>query len=186
LYKITAGELIQVLNANNLLIPAGEMDAAEGRFGIKIPALIETEQDIRNLPIRSDNFGVITLSDVATIQRTFKDATGFSTLDGKPTIALDVRKRLKANSIDTIAAVRDVVDLYRDQFSQEIQIDYMFDSSEYAQSMVSELMGNILTAMLLVVALVVATLGIRSGLLVGFWYSVLSSRLNDNCQYDGL
>ena len=168
LYKITAGELIQVLNANNLLIPAGEMDAGEGRFGIKIPALIETEQDIRNLPIRSDNFGVITLSDVATIQRTFKDATGFSTLDGKPTIALDVRKRLKANSIDTIAAVRDVVDLYRDQFSQEIQIDYMFDSSEYAQSMVSELMGNILTAMILVVALVVATLGIRSGLLVGF------------------
>ena len=168
LYKITAGELIQILNANNLLIPAGEMDAGEGRFGIKIPALIETEQDIRNLPIRSDNFGVITLSDVATIQRTFKDATGFSTLDGKPTIALDVRKRLKANSIDTIDAVRDVVDLYRDQFSQEIQIDYMFDSSEYAQSMVSELMGNILTAMILVVALVVATLGIRSGLLVGF------------------
>jgi multidrug efflux pump len=168
LYKITAGELIQILNANNLLIPAGEMDAGEGRFGIKIPALIETEQDIRSLPIRSDNFGVITLSDVATIQRTFKDATGFSTLDGKPTIALDVRKRLKANSIDTIDAVRDVVDLYRDQFSQEIQIDYMFDSSEYAQSMVSELMGNILTAMILVVALVVATLGIRSGLLVGF------------------
>lgn len=168
LYKITAGELIQVLNANNLLIPAGEMDAGEGRFGIKIPALIETEQDIRDLPIRSDNLGVITLSDVANIQRTFKDATGFSTLDGKPTIALDVRKRLKANSIDTIAAVREVVDLYRDQFSQEIQIDYMFDSSEYAQSMVSELMGNILTAMILVVALVVATLGIRSGLLVGF------------------
>jgi len=168
LYKITASELIQVLNANNLLIPAGEMDAAEGRFGIKIPALIETEQDIRDLPIRSDNFGVITLSDVANIQRTFKDATGFSTLDGKPTIALDVRKRLKANSIETIAAVREVVDLYRDQFSQEIEIDYMFDSSEYAKSMVGELMGNILTAMILVVALVVATLGIRSGLLVGF------------------
>ena len=79
-----------------------------------------------------------------------------------------MRKRLKANSIETIAAVREVVDLYRDQFSQEIEIDYMFDSSEYAQSMVSELMGNILTAMILVVALVVATLGIRSGLLVGF------------------
>ena len=168
LYKITADELVAILGANNLLIPAGEMDAGEGRFGIKIPALIETQQDIRDIPIRSDNLGVITLSDIATIQRTFKDPTGFSTLDGKPTIALDVRKRLKANSIETIAAVREVVDTYRDQFSQQIEIDYMFDSSEYAQSMVSELMGNILTAMLLVLALVVATLGIRSGLLVGF------------------
>ncbi len=168
LYKITTDELIYILSANNLLIPAGEMDAGEGRFGIKVPALIETEQDIRDIPIRSDNFGIITLSDIANIQRTFKDSTGFSTLDSKPTIALDVRKRLKANSIDTIAAVREIVDLNRDQFSQEIEIDYMFDSSEYAQSMVSELMGNILTAMVLVLALVVATLGIRSGLLVGF------------------
>ncbi|MGB2115328.1 MAG: efflux RND transporter permease subunit [Porticoccaceae bacterium] len=168
LYKITAGELIYILSANNLLIPAGQMDAGEGRFGIKVPALIETEEDIRDIPIRSNNLGVITLSDIASIQRTFKDSTGFSTLDGKPTIALDVRKRLKANSIDTIAAVRQVVDLHRDQFSQEIEIDYMFDSSEYAQSMVSELMGNIFTAMVLVLALVVATLGVRSGLLVGF------------------
>ena len=167
-YKITAEELVQILGANNLLIPAGEMEAGEGRFGIKIPALIENEQDIRNIPIRSDNLGVITLSDIAEIQRTFKDPLGFSTLDGKPTIALDVRKRLKANSIDTISAVREIVDAFKGQFSQEIQIDYMFDSSEYAQSMVSELMGNILTAMLLVLALVVATLGIRSGLLVGF------------------
>jgi multidrug efflux pump len=167
-YKITAEELVQILGANNLLIPAGEMEAGEGRFGIKIPALIENEQDIRNIPIRSDNLGVITLSDIAEIQRTFKDPLGFSTLDGKPTIALDVRKRLKANSIDTISAVREIVGAFKGQFSQEIQIDYMFDSSEYAQSMVSELMGNILTAMLLVLALVVATLGIRSGLLVGF------------------
>ena len=76
LYQITANELAHILGANNLLIPAGEMDAGEGRFGIKIPALIETEQDIRNLPIRSDNLGVITLSDIASIQRTFKDPTG--------------------------------------------------------------------------------------------------------------
>ena len=65
------------------------------------------------------------------------------------------------------------------------KIDYMFDSSEYAQSMVSELMGNILTAMLLVLALVVATLGNRSGLLVGFEFP-LPFGLDDHRQYYGL
>ena len=47
-------------------------------------------------------------------------------------------------------------------------MNFIFDSSDYAQSMVSELQGNILTAMSLVLILVVATLGVRSGLLVGF------------------
>lgn len=168
LYNISAGELAAILSANNLLIPAGEMDSGQGRFAVKVPALIETEQDIRDLPIRSDSYGVITLSDVAKVRRTFKDASGFSFFNGKPTIAVDVRKRLKANSIETINAVKQVIESNRDQFSQDIQIEYMFDSSEYAEAMVSELMGNIVTAMILVLVLVVATLGIRSGLLVGF------------------
>ena len=85
-----------------------------------------------------------------------------------PLLLLSVRKRLDANSIETVAAVRELVDLYRDQFSRDININFMMDSSEYAQNMVDELMGNILTAMALVLVLVVATLGTRSGLLVGF------------------
>ena len=167
-YNITADELLGSVRANNLLIPAGEMDAAQGRFGIKIPALIESTEDIRNLPLRFTADGVITLGDVAEVRRTFKDPLGFSTLNGKKTIAIDVRKRLKANSIETVTAVRSAIANAEGQFSQQIKIDYIFDSSEQAQSMVSELQGNILTAMSLVLVLVVATLGVRSGLLVGF------------------
>jgi len=167
-YNIRVDELVQLIRSNNLLIPAGEMDAAMGRFGIKVPALIETVQDIRQLPIRSDFNAVITLGDIANVRRTFTDPTGFSTFDGKPTIALNVRKRLGANSIETVAAVRQIVEDYRSQFSQDIHTDYIFDTSDYAKSMVSELLGNILTAVALVLVLVVATLGARSGLLVGF------------------
>ena len=167
-YNITADEMLRSVRANNLLIPAGEIDAAQGRFGIKVPALIETTEDIRRLPVRFTADGVITLGDIADIRRTFKDASGFSTINGQKTIAIDVRKRLNANAIETVAAVRAAVASYQGQFSQNINIDFIFDSSEYAQSMVSELQGNILTAMSLVLVLVVATLGVRSGLLVGF------------------
>jgi multidrug efflux pump len=167
-YNITADEMLRSVRGNNLLIPAGEIDAAQGRFGIKVPALIETTDDIRKLPVRFTADGVITLGDVADVRRTFKDASGFSTINGKKTIAIDVRKRLNANAIQTVADVRAAVASYQGQFSQNIDIEYIFDSSEYAQSMVSELQGNILTAMSLVLVLVVATLGVRSGLLVGF------------------
>ena len=167
-YNITATELLRSVRANNLLIPAGEMDAAQGRFGIKLPALIETADDIRSLPLRFTADGVITVGDVAEVRRTFKDPVGFSTINGEKTIAIDVRKRLKANSIETVAAVREAIANAPAKFSQEIEVNFIFDSSDYAQSMVSELQGNILTAMSLVLILVVATLGVRSGLLVGF------------------
>jgi len=167
-YGLRIDEIIQAVRVNNLLIPAGEMDAAQGRFGIKVPALIETAADIRTLPIRNNSDGAITLGDVADVRRTFKDPNGYSILNGKKTIALDVRKRITANEIRTVEAVRETVAQSRDLFSADMEIGYTFDSSLMTNDMISELQGNIITAMCLVLILVVATLGVKSGLLVGF------------------
>ena len=167
-YGLRIDEIIQTVRVNNLLIPAGEMDAAQGRFGIKVPALIETAADIRTLPIRNNSDGTVTLGDIADVRRTFKDPNGYSILNGKKTIALDVRKRITANEIRTVEAVRETVAQSRDLFSADMEIGYTFDSSVMTNDMISELQGNIITAMSLVLILVVATLGVKSGLLVGF------------------
>ena len=167
-YGLRIDEIIQAVRVNNLLIPAGEMDAAQGRFGIKVPALIETAADIRTLPIRNNSDGTVTLGDIADVRRTFKDPNGYSILNGKKTIALDVRKRITANEIRTVEAVRETVAQSRDLFSADMEIGYTFDSSVMTNDMISELQGNIITAMCLVLILVVATLGVKSGLLVGF------------------
>mgnify|MGYP001029583815 FL=1 len=166
-YGLRVDELIRAVTVNNLLIPAGEMDAAQGRFGIKVPALIETAEDIRALPVRHSAEGSITLGDVASIKRTFKDATGYSFINGKKAIAIEVRKRLNANLIKTVEASRAVIGESRDKFSADMDIGYVFDSSVFTNQMVEELQGNIITAMCLVLMLVVASLGVKSGLLVG-------------------
>ncbi|MDG2501283.1 MAG: efflux RND transporter permease subunit [Porticoccaceae bacterium] len=167
-YGLRIDELVRAVRINNLLIPAGEMDVAQGRFGIKVPALLETAADIRALPVRNNAEGSITLGDVASVRRTFKDTTGYSFINGKKAIAIEVRKRLDANLINTVDASRAVVERSRDKFSADMNIGYVFDSSVFTNQMVSELQGNIITAMCLVLVLVVATLGVKSGFLVGF------------------
>jgi multidrug efflux pump len=167
-YGLRIDELVRAVSINNLLIPAGEMDVAQGRFGIKVPALLETAADIRALPVRNNAEGSITLGDVASVRRTFKDTTGYSFINGKKAIAIDVRKRLDANLINTVDASRAAVERSRDKFSADMTIGYVFDASVMTNQMVSELQGNIITAMCLVLILVVATLGVKSGFLVGF------------------
>lgn len=167
-YGLRIDELMRAVSINNLLIPAGEMDVAQGRFGIKVPALLESAADIRALPVRNNAEGSITLGDVASVRRTFKDTTGYSFINGKKAIAIEVRKRLGANLINTVDASRAAVERSRDKFSADMTIGYVFDASVMTNQMVSELQGNIITAMCLVLILVVATLGVKSGLLVGF------------------
>ncbi|MAH73523.1 MAG: acriflavin resistance protein [Cellvibrionales bacterium TMED49] len=165
-YQVTLDEILNIFSVNNLVVPAGQLDAISGLFSIKVPALIEDERDVRGIPIKSSENGVLKLGDVAQIARKFKDASGFSTVNGIDAITLDVMKRPGANSIETVQLVRDLVTRDRHLFSQNINIDFLFDSAPYSRALVDELTGNILTAMALVLILVVATLGFQSGILV--------------------
>ena len=167
-YNVSTNELVAAVSRNNLLVPAGDLDTASGNFGVKVPALIEGVEDIKQIPVRSSANGSIRLGQVAEIKRTFKDARGFARVYGRPAITLEVVKRLNANTADTSRAVRDLVDGQRGQFPSAINVDYVYDTAFFAEDMVGELTGNIVSAMALVMVIVVASLGLRSGLLVGF------------------
>ena len=167
-YGITSDELSRAIATNNRLVPAGELEANNGRFSVKVPGLIETAEDLRGLPLKSTPNGTITLSDVASIRRTFKDPTGFNTVNGQKAIAIQITKRTEANDIEMVSAVRAIVEAERPRFPAGVEVGYTNDQSEFTLSMVSEMQGNILTAMILVMVIVVAALGLRSGLIVGF------------------
>ncbi|MFA7555099.1 MAG: efflux RND transporter permease subunit [Spongiibacteraceae bacterium] len=166
-YQITSADLVNAIVSNNLLVPAGEIDNGQGSFTIKVPGLIENYQDIYQLPIKSNIDGIVTLGDVAEIRRTFKDRKRFTSVNGKPAITIEVEKRQNAGSIEVSEAVRQAVAAERDQLPRDIDINYILDQSDYTAQMVTEMEGNILTAMALVMVIVVGALGIRSGILVG-------------------
>ena len=168
LFNISINEFTRAISVNNVLIPTGEIDLAGGRFGIKVPAILESYKDIENVPIKSSPSKSISLGDLAEVRRTFRDAQGYGLINGEKALAIDVRKRITANLIDTVTNTKQIIGSYRSDFSENLDIGYAFDTSEMTEQMVNELQGNIITAMCLVLALVVATLGFRSGLLVGF------------------
>ncbi|MEX0584764.1 MAG: efflux RND transporter permease subunit, partial [Natronospirillum sp.] len=70
-YNLSNEELVEQVRRNNQLIAAGNLDTGAGRFSIKVPGLIETEDDILNLPIRSTENAVVRFSDIAIGQRTY-------------------------------------------------------------------------------------------------------------------
>ncbi len=166
-YRISNEELINTILRNNRLIPAGSIDTGQGRFSVKVPSIIEEAEDIFDLPIRSDGETVVTLSDVATVRRTFKDRVSYARVNGRDTISLRVTKRANANVIDTVDAVKAVVERHRSDMPSKIDVFFSQDQAPFAANQVNELQGNIFTALALVMVLVVAAMGFRSGLIVG-------------------
>jgi len=166
-YRISAEELVVILQRNNRLIPAGTMDLGNGRFAVKVPAVVEQADDVLALPLRSTVDSVVTLRDVASVRRTFKDRTSFARYNGEETISISVSKRSDANVIDSVERVLDIVEQARATLPGGIQMVVSQNQAEFAALQVRELEGNILTALALVMVLVVAAMGFRSGLVVG-------------------
>ena len=156
----------QVVLGNNRLIPAGQVDTGSGSFSIKVPGLIEDADDLFDLPLVSNDLGVLTVGDVASVRRTFKDATRFSYANGSQSISLNVMKRKGANLVEAMAAIDEVVAEIRPQLPPAVTVDYINNTAPMVIEQNMGLQGNMATAMALVLIVVIAAIGVRSGLLV--------------------
>ena len=81
-----------------------------------MPGLIENANDLFDLPLASSADGVLTVSDIADVRRTFKDATRYAYANGSSSISLNVMKRNGANLVEAMTAVDQVVTDIRPSF----------------------------------------------------------------------
>ena len=166
-YNINFGELASIIQRNNRLIAAGALDTGAGRMVLKIPGVIENIDDVMSLPVKIVGDTVVTVSDVVTVRRTFKDASGFARFDGRPGLALEVKKRLGANIIETVEAVKGIVGEAQSIWPPGLTVNYLQDKSEGIRTMLNDLQNNVLAAIALVMIVIIAALGLRPGILVG-------------------
>lgn len=166
-YNLTTTELLDALARNNMVVAAGTLDTGQGSFGIEVPGLIETAQDVFALPIKTDGETVVTFSDIATVQRTFKDATEYTRVNGQPAVVLSVNKRLGSNIVELSEQVRELTDELAKDWPVALQHSFMIDQAKTAIDMFGSLQTSVLTAVALVIIVTVALLGIRPALMVG-------------------
>tara|TARA_A100001234_G_scaffold77717_1_gene68754 strand:+ start:13170 stop:16286 length:3117 start_codon:yes stop_codon:yes gene_type:complete len=166
-YNISLMDLIRSITGNNRLVAAGSIDKGQGKFSIKVPAVYESAQDVYNLVIFSSGDGAVTLGDVAEIRKTYKDTESFARVNGKPAVALQVKKRIGENVLEINEKVRLEAEEYVENLSENIEINFTSDNSDYILEMLKSLQAAVTNAIISVMILVIGALGIRSALMVG-------------------
>ena len=166
-YGITLSQLAMAIRNNNLIIPGGAQDTGSGKFNIEVPSIFETAEDVYNIPVKVTQDAVVTLSDIAEIRRTFKDFSSYAKVNGQDAVTLEIRLRVDANAIEAKKHIIEVKEEFEKTLPQNLSIVRTNDETVWAEVMISELEGNIITAIFLVMILVIASMGVRVGLLVG-------------------
>ncbi len=147
-------------------MPGGSMDIGRQKYLVRTPAEYETPQEINNIVAFVRNGKPVYLRDIATIKDHYDDPETISRIDGVQSVTLQVKKRTGANIIQIIDTVKQVVAEMQAQLPPELKVDLTSDKSEDIRTMVADLENNILTGLVLVLAVVFAFIGGRSALFV--------------------
>lgn len=166
-YGLSPDSIFNLVARNNRLVAAGTLDTGQGRFAIKVPGIFKNLRDIMEMPIKVSGDKVVTFQDVATLRRSYKDATEYARLNGKPAIALEIQNRPGENVITTVDKAKAMVQAAQAQWPQGMEVYYRYDNAKEIKEMLNELENSIATAILLVMIVIVSFLGLRTALLVG-------------------
>ena len=161
-YGLDPRRVLDAISRSNRLIAAGSLDGAKGSFAVKVPGLLENVSNILDMPLKSNGDSVVTVRDLASVRRTFEDRETYARLNGEPAISLEVKKRTGENIVETVNAVKALVEQERKDWPAAITVTFSGDDSRNIRNMLTDLQNNVLSAVLLVMIIIVAALGVRN------------------------
>ena len=165
-YNLTLPEILALIPSENVNVSAGGLETEGTKFNVRVPAEFVTPEEVDHLILTVRDGNPIYLSDVAKVTDAFKDRTSYSRLNGIDNVTLSIQKRVGANVIHISDYVKNIISEAEKQLPSSIKLDITSDMSKYIRSMVADLENNILSALILVTAVLLLFLGWRPSAIV--------------------
>ncbi|MEO8444521.1 MAG: efflux RND transporter permease subunit [Gammaproteobacteria bacterium] len=166
-YGLSPADVLNFVQRNNRLVAAGSLQSDEGRFAVKVPGVIESPEDVLQLPMKVDGERVVRFRDIAEVRRTFKDPESYARLNGEPAVGIRVVQRSGSNMLNVVDAVKVAVTEARKSWPPGISLTYSRDKSVFVREDVNQLVNDVVVAVLLVVICLIGILGLQNALLAG-------------------
>ncbi|WP_066961820.1 efflux RND transporter permease subunit [Microbulbifer sp. Q7] len=157
---VTPGDVSSALRQNNVLAAVGKTKGTMVAIDIRADTDIASESEFRKLVVRADGDQLVRLEDVAEVELGSESYDTSVTFNGRSATFVAVEVAPDANALDVIAAVREK--LHGEIFPQlpEGMIgDIPYDSTEYIQDSINEVIKTIAEAVLIVIVVIYLFLG---------------------------
>jgi len=166
-YGLAFGDVIDAIRNENVTIPGGAIDVGHQKYLVRVNGEFPDTRIIEDIVITTRGGRPIYVRDVASVDFGFKDRESYARLDGNPVVTLDIIKRAGENIIEVADAVKAAIDELEPTFPATTVVKITSDQSTAIRDMVSSLENNIISGLILVVAVLLFFLGVRNATFVG-------------------
>ncbi|MEM6645848.1 MAG: efflux RND transporter permease subunit [Bacteroidota bacterium] len=131
-YDLGIDDIASRLRLANVALPGGMIRRGPFRFAIEVSGEFASLVDIEQTVISRPEAPIIRLADVARVREGVAERQGLVRLDGEETLLLLIERKPDANTVDTAAEVREVLDELR-QALPGIALDVVVDESVFIE-----------------------------------------------------
>ena len=162
-------QIMMALQNAGKTVNSGDYQTGGDRLHIRVGEAVKNEEDIRRLLIGTFDGKQVRLGDVAQVERAFSEPqrNGFF-VNGKPALAVCIAMEADAIVPDVGKAVDAKLDEVMRSMPAGMATEKIFFQPDKVDEAISSFMVNLVESVAIVILVLVFTMGIRSGVIIGF------------------
>lgn len=167
-YGLTANGLSNLISTTNILNSGGDINVLEESIILEPTGNFNNVTDIGNMLIPLGDGGqVVTLGDITTIQRGYiNPPEQKARINGRDAISLHISLKDDANILKLGQDVDQVLAKWEQKLPVGLEVLRISSLDAYIDTKVSSFVNNLLQAVVIVLAVMLVFLGLRTGLIV--------------------
>ncbi|MEW5837376.1 MAG: efflux RND transporter permease subunit [Pseudomonadota bacterium] len=164
--RLDYAQIVQALQAQNMVRPSGEVDTAQERVFLRVSGAFDSERDIEDL-----NFVVgdrhLRLGDIATVRRGFSEPPQpMFRVNGQPAIGLAIAMRDSGDILALGENLRVAVESVVGDLPQGIEVSLVADQAATVDTAINDFTTSLWQAIVIILAIGFVSLGVRPGTVV--------------------
>jgi len=169
-FDLTITDVINTIQNEHSELPAGQIEQNAREYDVRTMGEAKTAPEFSQLIINErggqPNYRPIRLSQVAKVEEGLADVRRISRFMGKPSVGLGIKKQRGANAVSIAYAVKKRIEEVRPQLPKGFRLDLNFDTTEFIEESVAEMVFSLLLSALLT--------AVVCWLFLGSWSSTLN------------
>nr|WP_272509043.1 efflux RND transporter permease subunit [Clostridium ganghwense] len=166
-YGLSIDYISNILRGENLNLPSGQVYKGNQELLVRTMGEFKSVEEVKEIPIPLQTGGVITLKDVAEVNRNNKEVSQISTANKETCLSISIQKQSDANTVEVAEGVKKEVENLKKAYP-DLDIRILMDMAEPINKSIDGVSGvAIQGGLLAILVLLVFLRNIRSTLIIG-------------------
>ena len=165
---IAPATIAEAVKGQNAMTATGMIDTSSDNVYLRLSGAFEEVEAVKNLPVKGGN-AVFRLGDIARVERKYTEpADPKMYYNGKPAVGVAVSMKDGGNILTLGDNLKNVITRMQSDLPAGMEIRQVSDQPKVVEESISDFVGTLREAIIIVLVVSFLSLGIRTGMVVAF------------------